>query len=66
MNISVLKPSEVLGILVHGDFWSIEDGGLIHIVPYVQVKGGASVLTQGEVIGPPLTHFRVDKIRPCG
>ena len=38
---------------------SVEDAELIHVIPDIQVLGGALVLTQHELLSPPVTSGRV-------
>lgn len=40
----------------------IEDTKLIHVVPDVQVFGGALVLVEHELVGPPVPGGRIEVV----
>lgn len=63
--ISVFNPSVMLYILVEGYFWSIEHGGLVHVVPDVQIRRATIVLRVLEFGGPPVSDLRADKVWPA-
>lgn len=66
VHISVLKLSVMFCIFVHGDFWSIENRWLIHIVPDMNVFSGSLVFIKSELLRPPLSSFWIDEINVCG
>lgn len=63
--ISVFNPSVMLYILVEGYFRSIEHGGLVHVVPDVQIRRATIVLRVLEFGGPPVSDLRADKVWPA-
>lgn len=56
----------MLGILVHGDFRTVEDGWLVHIIPDEKIMRGALVLVEGKLVRPPRSDVRVKEIQPGG
>lgn len=63
--ISVFNPSMMLYILVEGYFRSVEHGGLVHVVPDVQIRRATAILRVLEFGGPPVSDLRVDKVWPA-
>jgi len=61
LNIAVMQ--HVLG---HCDLRPIEDTGLVHVVPNVQVLGAALVLIRSKLGGPPSTHLGTGDIKVGG
>mmetsp|Transcript_5211 Transcript_5211/g.9298 ORF Transcript_5211/g.9298 Transcript_5211/m.9298 type:complete len:259 (-) Transcript_5211:15-791(-) len=51
------------GVPRHRHLWSIEDRGLVHVVPDVRVPIGAAVLVQGKLRSPVVSHGRICKVR---
>lgn len=66
MHIPVLPASNVLCVLVHGDFWSIEHGRFIHVVPDKQIRKGSLVEIRVKLASPPPLHSRTKKVWPSG
>mmetsp|Transcript_20237 Transcript_20237/g.54117 ORF Transcript_20237/g.54117 Transcript_20237/m.54117 type:complete len:448 (+) Transcript_20237:632-1975(+) len=51
------------GVAGTGHLGAVEHGGLVHVVPDVQVRVGAVVLVEGELRAPVLSHPRVWEVR---
>lgn len=65
-SLPMLNVAVVQHVLVHCDLRPVEDTGLVHVVPDVQVLGAALVLVRGELGGPPSTHLRAGDIKVGG
>ena len=39
VDLSVFPTSQMLDVSVKCDFWGIEDGWLVHVIPHIQVGG---------------------------
>ncbi len=55
-------------VLVHGDLGAVEDTGLVHVVPGVDVRrcyaGHLEHRVRGELLRPPLAHLGLQVVGP--
>mmetsp|Transcript_12550 Transcript_12550/g.37706 ORF Transcript_12550/g.37706 Transcript_12550/m.37706 type:complete len:368 (-) Transcript_12550:667-1770(-) len=63
MHVAVLHPAVVHQVLRERDLGAVEHAGLVHVVPDVEVLGGAGVVARQEVGAPPLPHLGVHHIQ---
>lgn len=66
VHITVLPVAVVEVIFRHGGLRAVEDGGLVHIVPYPGIRAGANELFKVEEGLPPGLCSGVEAINPVG
>jgi hypothetical protein len=63
MNIPMFPVSIMHHVLGHRDFGSIEDRGLIHVVPSIEINCGPHVLINCKEGGPVGSDFGVEEVQ---
>ena len=56
VHVTVLGVGVVHEVLLHGDLGAIEDGGLVHVIPSVQVLRTSLVILWQESASPIITN----------
>ena len=64
MKMPMPRDTQPRHLLAH--LWAVEDAGLVHVVPHVEVGRGALVLGQRELLRPPRPHFWVQHVQVEG
>lgn len=49
-----------------GDLGAIENAGLVHVIPDVEVVGGALIAVQGKLGRPVISHLGVEEVQVGG
>lgn len=52
-------------IFLHSDLGAVEDRGLIHVIPGVEMLRTALVVLRQETAGPIVAHFGAEAFHPC-
>mmetsp|Transcript_2072 Transcript_2072/g.8074 ORF Transcript_2072/g.8074 Transcript_2072/m.8074 type:complete len:236 (+) Transcript_2072:1067-1774(+) len=47
----------------HRDLGAVEDAGLVHVIPSIQIHSVVRVVVQGEELGPLIAHVGVAEVR---
>mmetsp|Transcript_2071 Transcript_2071/g.8067 ORF Transcript_2071/g.8067 Transcript_2071/m.8067 type:complete len:222 (+) Transcript_2071:1076-1741(+) len=47
----------------HRNLWTVEDAGLVHVIPSIQIHSVVRVVVQGEELGPLIAHVGVAEVR---
>ena len=65
MYVAVFPASEMLGVLVHSDLRTAEDGRFVHVVPRVQIERASGVIVQLELLRPKLANGGISEVEPA-